>query len=175
MKFPKLNRKIHYWGAIISAVPLLIIIVSGILLLLKKDIAWLQPPTQKGSGPSPAIVFDEILRIASTVPEAEITDWDDIDRLDVRPGKGVTKVRANNRWEIQIDHHNGKILQTAFRRTDLIESLHDGSFFHKYAKLGIFLPTAIILLVLWISGIYLFFQPILAKRKRKAQRSLKHK
>jgi hypothetical protein len=29
-----------------------------------------------------------------------IETWSDVDRLDVRPGKGMLKVRAKNRWEI---------------------------------------------------------------------------
>ncbi len=54
----------------------------------------------------------------------------------------------------------------AYRRNELIESLHDGSWFHKHAKLWIFLPGSVILLVLWILGIYLFVAPLLKKRKR---------
>ena len=111
--------------------------------------------------------FAEILDIAKSAPEAEIQSWDDIDRLDVRPGKGILKVRAKNRWEVQMDTATGDILQVAFRRSDLIESLHDGSFFHEGVKLGIFLPTALVLVVLWGTGVYLFFLPQLAKRKKR--------
>lgn len=167
MKFPKLNRKVHSWGAIISSIPILIVIVTGIILLLKKDVDWIQPSTERGSGGAPTLAFNAVLAAAKTVPEAEISSWDDIDRLDVRPGKAVIKIRSNNRWEIQIDHQTGEILKTAYRRSDLIESLHDGSWFHDLAKLWVWLPCAVILLVLWLTGIYLFFQPILARRKRK--------
>ena len=163
------NRKIHYWGALICALPVLIIIATGIILQLKKDIAWIQPPTQRGTSQQPMLAFDRILETSMSVPEAKISSWDDVDRLDVRPGKGVVKVRANNRWEIQIDNASGEVLQVAFRRSDLIESIHDGSWFHDLAKLWIFLPCAIILLVLWLSGMLLFLQPIRARRKRKQQ------
>ena len=40
----------------------------------------------------------------------------DIDRLDVRPGKGMLKVRCKNSWEVQIDANSGKVLQVAYRR-----------------------------------------------------------
>lgn len=166
IKAARLNRKIHYWGAIISALPVLIIIGSGIVLMFKKDVAWIQPPTAKAEGGEPSIGFARILEAASSVPEAGITSWDDIDRLDVRPGKGIIKVRAENRWEIQIDHQSGEVLQVAYRRSDLIESIHDGSFFHDSVKMWIFLPSALILFVLWVTGIYLFFQPMLARRSR---------
>ena len=42
---------------------------------------------------------DEILERAKQVPEAEIAGWEDVDRLDVRPARGIVKVRAQNRWE----------------------------------------------------------------------------
>ncbi len=94
-----------------------------------------------------------------------------MDRLDVRPGRGVVKVRAKNRWEVQIDAVTGEVLQVAYRRSDFIESLHDGSFFGHFTKHWIFLPTAIILFVLWGTGIYLFLLPYLVKRRRARARA----
>jgi len=82
---------------------------------MKKELDWVQPPTMKGEGSEPALCFDRILNIAREVPKAGIREWQDIDRLDVRPGKGVVKVRAKNRWEIQIDTTNGEVLQVAVR------------------------------------------------------------
>ena len=105
--------------------------------------------------------------MAKTVPQAKIESWDDVDRLDVRPSKGMVKVRGKNRWEIQIDTHTGEILQVAVRRSDLIESIHDGSFFHDRFKLWIFLPAGLMLVALVITGIHLFILPHLAKRKRR--------
>ena len=58
----------------------------------------------------------------------------------------------------------------AYRRSDFIESIHDGTYFHDMAKLGVFLPSAIILLVLWITGMYLFFTTLLAKQRVKAKK-----
>ena len=80
----------------LSGVP--IIIVTGAILQLKKEVNWIQPPTRQGIGSRLSISFDDILKVASTVPEADIQSWDDIDRLDVRPGKGMLKVRCRNRW-----------------------------------------------------------------------------
>lgn len=167
MKFNLLNRKIHYWLAIAAAVPILVVIVSGLLLQTKKQFEWVQPAEQRGTGKSPSLSLPEILEIAKTVPEAEIKTWDDINRLDVRPSRGMLKVRAQNDWEIQIDAQTGAVLQTAYRRSDIIESIHDGSFFHDIVKMWIFLPSGIILLILWLTGIYLFFLPIWTRRKRK--------
>lgn len=167
MKASILNRKLHRWGSILTALPLLVVIVTGIILQLKKDWSWVQPPTARSSDPALELSFDEILAAASGVEEAGITNWDDVDRMDVRPGRGVVKVRANNRWEVQLDTKSGEVLHVAYRRSDLIESLHDGSWFSDGAKLWIFLPTAVILLGLWITGIYLWFLPHLVKRRKR--------
>jgi len=170
MKASVWNRKIHRMGAILIAVPLLIVIVSGILLLLKKDVAWIQPPTQRGVGTSPTISFERVLEAARGVEEARIESWDDVDRLDVRPGKGVVKVRAKSSWEVQVNTETGDVLHVAYRRSDWIESIHDGSFFHRLAKLWLFLPSAVVLLGLWGTGMYLFFLPRLAKRRNRRRR-----
>jgi len=78
----------------------------------------------------------------------------------------MVKVRSKNNWEIQIDTQSGTILQHAYRRSDIIESIHDGSWFHDKVKLWIFLPTGIILLILWISGVYMLILPYTVKWKR---------
>ncbi len=171
MKLSRLNRLVHRWGSILIALPALCVLLTGIVLQLKKQSSWIQPITQRGIEQSPTLSFAEILDIAKSARQAEIQSWDDIDRLDVRPGKGIVKVRAKNRWEVQLDTATGDILQVAFRRSDLIESLHDGSFFHERVKLGIFLPTALVLVILWGTGVYLFFLPQLAKRQKRVTNS----
>jgi len=102
------------------------------------------------------------------VPEAEVDAWKDIDRLDIRPSRGVIKVRCANGMEVQVDSSNGNVLQIAARRSDLIESLHDGSWFHTRAKLWLFLPAGIVVFFLWLSGVYLWWLPgSVRRRKRK--------
>lgn len=161
------TRKIHRWGALLVSLPFLIVIISGLLLQVKKEVEWIQPSTEEVAIDSLALSFSDILRISQGVEEAQISTWSDINRLDVRPDKGVVKVRSKNQWEIQIDLERGTLLKTAYRRSDIIEQLHDGSWFHDAAKLWIFLPSGFIVLILWLSGMYLFFVPILAKRSRK--------
>ena len=134
MKLSKLNRDVHRWGSLLVALPVAVIIVTGVILQLKKESAWIQPPTQKGSSGEPSLSFDQIITATRQVPEAEVESWSDIDRLDVRPGKGMLKVRCQNRWEVQLDAKTGEVLQVAYRRSDVIESIHDGSFFHGQAK-----------------------------------------
>jgi len=161
------QRRLHRIGALISALPVLVILLSGLLLQLKKDVDWIQPPTRTGSGSTPELPFEDLLQVVRAVPSAEVEDWQDIERLDVRPDRGVIKVRARNRMEVQVDATSGEVLQVAHRRSDLIESLHDGSWFFSGAKLWLFLPAGLLLLLLWVSGVYLWLLPHLVRRRRR--------
>ncbi len=164
-----LNRKIHYWAGFTVAVPLLVMIGSGLMLQMKKHWGWVQPPEQKGTGSTPVLDLEGILTRVKDVPEMRVSSWDDVNRLDVRPGKGVVKVWLHNGHEVQVDLGTGEVLQTAYRRSDLIESIHDGSFFAgNWTKLGLFLPSGLVLLLLWMSGLWMFLQPIAARRRRAA-------
>ena len=143
-------------------------LITGILLQLKKDVDWIQPPTMIGENiQNLSLSFDKILNISSSVSEANISSWEDVDRLDVRPNKGIVKVRARNNWEIQIDTFTGKVIQTAYRRSDIIEKLHDGSWFNDKIKLWVFFTSGVLLLGLWLTGVYMLARPYYVKLKRK--------
>ncbi len=166
-----MNRKVHYWAAFLSALPILVMIGTGLLLQSKKHWAWVQPSEIRGTGKAPAIDLEGILTSLKTVTGMNVSSWNDVNRLDVRPGKGVVKAWLMNGYEVQVDLGTGRVLQAAYRRSDLIESIHDGSFFlGNWSKLGLFLPAGIVLLLLWLSGIWMWWIPFSAKRRR-AQRS----
>ncbi len=159
MSFRKINRSTHKWASIIVAIPVLIIIVTGILLLVKKEFSYLQPASQSGVSNVPSISFDVILEQAKSVEEAQVDSWDSIDRLDVRPSKGIIKIRTNSQWEIQLDSETAEILHVAYRRSDTIEQIHDGTYWQKNANLWLSLPVAITLLLISLTGLFLFFYP----------------
>lgn len=167
------NRKLHRWSAIIIAVPVIIVIVTGIILQVKKEVHWVQPPTQKVKSATgqPQLSYESLISVVSQIDGVDLKTWDDIDRLDVRPGKGVIKVRGKNRWEVQLNAATGEVLHIAYRRSDLIESIHDGTWFHDSFKLWVFLPVATILAFMWGTGLYLWTFPYLlrAKNKRKSK------
>jgi hypothetical protein len=73
-----------------------IVLITGVLLLLKMEVDLIQPLTVKGEQKEVAIDLERILEIAKTVPEAGISPWSDVDRLDVRSGKGMLKVGSDN-------------------------------------------------------------------------------
>jgi len=163
------TRKLHRWGALLIFIPTFVVVVSGLLLQVKKQVPWVQPPTQKGLPGDPAINFEKILSAAMAIADSGVSGWSDIERLDVQPGKGIVKVQCKNRWELQLDLQTGNVLSSTFRRSDLIESLHDGTFFSDPVKLLVFLPNGLVLLGLWATGIWLWWLPI-RSRLRKAKR-----
>ena len=169
MRLSILSRRLHRWGALLTALPLVLVIGSGLLLQVKKQVPWVQPAEQRTAVSVPGLSWDLILAAAQAMPEAGVTGWEEIDRVDVRPSKGILKVITKSRWEAQLALADGAVLQTAYRRSDLIEHLHDGSFFGDPIKYWIFLPAGILLFGLWLTGIYLWALPTLTRRKRARQ------
>ena len=168
MSFNVLNRKIHYWVAFAISLPLGVMIATGLLLQLKKQWTWVQPAEVRGTGKVPALSLNDVLDRVKTVDGMNVTNWDDVNRLDVRPSRGMVKVWLNNGYEVQVDLSTGAILQTAYRRSDFIESIHDGSFFAgDWTKLGIFLPTGIAVFILWLGGLWMWWVPFAAKRRKR--------
>lgn len=166
MSLAFLTRRLHRWGAIAIGLPLLCVVTSGILLQVKKQVPWVQPKEQRTAVPTPNVGWDLILAAAKAMPEAGVTGWEHIERVDVRPAKGIMKIITHSRWEAQLALADGAVLQVAYRRSDLIESFHDGSFFGDAAKLWIFLPAGVVLFALWLTGLYLWVLPWLTRRKR---------
>lgn len=98
----------------------------------------------------------------------------EIDRIDVRPQKGVAKiVFVANFTELQIDCTTGKIVSEARRNSDIIEKIHDGSIVDFLVKTNNdpikLVYTSLLgigLIVLTVSGFFLWYNPI---RMRKAK------
>jgi uncharacterized iron-regulated membrane protein len=95
-----------------------------------------------------------------------------IDRIDVRPDKGVVKFTfKNNYFGLQVDGATAQVLLVEHRYADLIEQIHDGSIVDKALgwKSGIFklFYTSLMglgLMLFCISGFWLWYGPKLLKR-----------
>lgn len=173
MKANVRNRRVHYWVAAVALVPLAVMITSGLLLQLKKHWAWVQPVEHRGTGTAPQIGLDEMLRAAQTVAGMDVRSWDDVNRVDVRPDRGVAKLWLRNGYEVQVDLGTGRVLHTAYRRSDLIETIHDGSFFAgDWTKLGVFLPAGLAMLALLVTGAWMVWWTWSHKRRVRRQRRL---
>lgn len=175
MKTQVLLRKVHHWGSLFIMVQMGLVIGAGLLLSLKKEIDWVQPPTVKGSARTdvPTQSMQALFNAAMSVEELDLNEWSELERVDFKPDKGIVKFVAPNNWEAQIDTATGEVVQVAYRRSDIIERLHDGSFFADWVKLYVFFPSGIVLLTLWGTGIYLFFLPHLKRASKKRKKAIK--
>ena len=170
-------RVYHKYFGLSLAILLFISALTGIFLAWKKDVAWIQPPTQNGA--SKALqdwkpVADLATLAQSAFYEAHPEQATNaIDRIDVRPSKGVAKVLFEQGWwEVQIDGSTGEILSIAKRHSDWIEKLHDGSIVGDLFKLVTMNGLGVGLIVLMVTGLWLWYGPRLYRkwnRRRKLQ------
>jgi uncharacterized iron-regulated membrane protein len=167
MTFNYANRRTHAWISMCFAVPLVVVIITGILLQLKKQLPFVQPIERAGVTHEPVATPAQYLEAINRGKLDGAVTWKDVQRVDIRPSKGIAKVILKSDVEYQVDLGSGNVLQRELRMSDFIESLHDGSFFAgDISKLGVFLPAAIGLLVLWVSGIYMFWLPLVVKLRK---------
>ncbi|WP_051296266.1 PepSY-associated TM helix domain-containing protein [Eisenibacter elegans] len=167
-------RRWHRRLSILSLAAILLVSITGILLAWKKPVG-LMPPTQKAKSEAPAISLDSLQLAAKRYVRDSLALDDTIERIDIRPTKGVAKVRFEHHYiELQLALHDGQVLQVATRYADWVEALHDGSLFDRY--LGIKSEAAKLiystlvgggLLFLSLSGFWLWYNPRrLRQRKR---------
>lgn len=157
-------RKYHRYTGLFLAILVIISAITGVLLSFKKEIALIQPPTQKGVSKDLTSwrSIAELRDLATTAlyqahPEQ---NGNPVDRMDVRPSKGIVKVLfERDNWEVQIDGTNGEIKSIAKRYSDWIESLHDGSIISDGFKLVSMNTLGGGLLLLICSGIWLWYGP----------------
>jgi uncharacterized iron-regulated membrane protein len=157
-------RKWHKWVGISLAIFILISALTGILLSWKKEVDLLQPPTQKGQAKSLGqwLPLDTLASLASSSFYQLHPDQsgNPIDRIDVRPGKGIAKVLfENGYWEVQIDGATGSILSTNRRHSDWIEALHDGSIIADWFKWLSMNYLGLGLVFMILSGFWLWLGP----------------
>lgn len=164
-KLPRWNRSAHRWVAIAISIPMIFVILTGIFLQVRKPIDWIQPPTAKGSEKyQPTVALEQVLSQVKTVPEMQVNDWSDIKLLDLRPKKGIIKVRNYDELETQVDATTGELLQTGQRLNDIVGRMHDFSAWG--ARLWLGLPVRLGFLALFLTGVYLNIKSAPARVKQ---------
>jgi hypothetical protein len=116
-----------------------------------------------------------LVLIAQSYSKNTLKKEDEIDRIDIRPQKGIAKiVFAQHFTELQLDCKTGEILSVSTRKSDFIEKIHDGSIVDYFVKTSsdqfkLFYTTAasLSLILLSFSGFWLWYNPIRIKKRKK--------
>ena len=171
----RLYRKLHRWTAIPLLAFMLLMGITGVLLGWKKQVELL-PPTQRGASVSVQtwLPMEQVMAQAQRYAVDSLAIDPAIDRLDLRPGKGIVKVRFEAGFrEVQLDLQSGKVLSVGRRYSDLVEAIHDGSILDRYINLGkdafklsYSTLSGLGLMLLSISGFWLWYNP---RRMRRAK------
>ncbi len=160
-------RRWHRVLALLTALPFLVIVVTGCLLQTKQWLSSLQPKSQKSrAGPlSQPIAWEALLNAVRGGSSAK--DWSDLEVVDIRPKLGVARARTRDGFEVQVDLVTGEVLSAAPRYTSWLIELHEGAFFGKIVQNGIFVPSAFALLALAFTGFWLLARHYLKPRRKK--------
>lgn len=178
-KSTRLYRKIHKWLGSFLFIFFFIISVTGLLLGWKKHSAGLiLPKTEKGVSTDLKtwLPYDSLHSLAvKTLHDSLGQDLSPtLDRIDARPAKGIVKfVFQDHYTEIQLDATTGAILAVNQRTSDIIEQIHDGSILdfafktkNGEVKLGYTSVTGLSLLLLTVTGFFLWYNPIRIRSQR---------
>jgi hypothetical protein len=174
-KSTRIYRKLHTWVAVPLFVSMFLMGATGLLLGWKKQTKLL-PKTQQGESVQATewVGLDSLLRAAQHHART-LRLSDEVDRIDVRPQKGVAKVVFTQHFtEIQLDCKTAEVRSVSTRSSDFIEKIHDGSLLDFWLdtssevfKLTYTTVVSLGLLLLSFSGFWLWYNPIRIRRIKK--------
>jgi len=150
----------HLWFGVATTALLLIVAVSGVLLNHKRGLGLMPEVAHSPAGEfSSALPLLQLGRAAAAAVDAEVAAAG-VDRMDVRPGDGLVKVRFNDRHvtEVTLDLVTGQVLDRGRRGDVFLEKLHSGEIMGKRWVLLSDLAAAGLLIAL-VSGLWLWLYP----------------
>ncbi len=150
----------HLWLGIITTGVVLLISATGVLLNHKRGLGLMPDVPNEPKG-----VFDDALPLAELARRAAAAVGPEVaaagvDRMDVRPGKGLIKVRFDDRrvMEATLDINTGEVQHVGERNDVFLEKLHSGEIFgDRWVLLSD--AAAVALAILLISGYWLWLYP----------------
>lgn len=170
-------RKVHRTAGALLFVFFFFISITGLMLGWKKHSAGMILP-ESFEGVSTDLrdwlPIDSLHTIACNVLRDSVSSdlSTDLERIDIRKDKGMVKfVFIDHFWGIQLDGSTGKLLHIERRRSDFIESIHDGSILDhyfgttgEYIKLVYTSTMGLALLTFTATGFWLWYGPKRMKR-----------
>ncbi len=105
----------HRWTGIVVAAVVVTSSVTGFMLLLKKRVDWIQPPTLQGAagGAEDFITVQSLLDVVFAQDNPEFSVPADIDRIDLHPSDRVFKVISKHHYaELQVCAVTGRVMSS---------------------------------------------------------------
>ncbi len=173
-------RKYHRTIAMVSLLFFVSTAVTGLLLGWKKNTnGYILPKSYKGTSTNPKdwVSIDSLHSTAIRILHDSIDPnlGTSLQRIDMRPNKGMVKFIFNDHFhEVQLDLATAELLALQYRRSDIIENIHDGSildfaFDTSGEKFKLVYNTIMgsALLFLTFSGFWLWMNPKRIRRERR--------
>ena len=150
----------HLWLGVSVAFLVILISITGVLLNHKRGLG-LMPDA--GAAPAGAFAASLPLPVLASRAAGFVTPEiaaSGIDRMDVRPGKGLIKVRFKDSriTEVTLALHDGALLGSGVRSDSFIEQLHSGDVFGDSGYLLSDL-AALGLILIAFSGFWMWLYP----------------
>jgi hypothetical protein len=156
----RLSFQLHLWLGVLSTGVLIVVAITGILLNHKRPLGLMPDVPNEMNGP-----FESALSLAKLAEHAAAAVGPaiagaGIDRMDVRPGDGLIKIRYDDRvvTEATVDINTGAVLHVGARNDVFLEKLHSGEIFGSNWVLLTDL-AAVLLVVVLITGYWLWLYP----------------
>ncbi len=167
----RISRSVHRTTGALLFLFFFVVACTGLLLGWKKDTGgFILAKTYQGSSADlrewlPIHVLHQ--KAVAVMREAVSPDLSlELDRIDVRPDKGVVKfVFVEHYWGVQLDGATGEVLHIERRRADFVENVHDGSVLDYLAGTGGQIKLAYTsimgaaLLTFTVTGFWLWYGP----------------
>lgn len=142
-------RNLHAYIGLVAALPLLLIVVTGLVLQLRNQFESIQPKTvaMKLEEGKTLLTMEDVIR---KFPPGKI------DQIIYRPSKGNYSIRVKGGDEIQMNPQTGEVVKDLPRRSGLLIDIHQGSWMGPVGQYGVHFLAGLSLVFLLISGVMIF-------------------
>jgi uncharacterized iron-regulated membrane protein len=142
-------RTWHAYVGLVAALPLLVIVVTGLILQLRNQFEGIQPKTvtiKLVEGKS-ALSMEEVL---AKFPQGNV------EQIIYRPRKGNYSVRLKDGSEVQMHPQTGEVVKDSPRRSGFLIDIHQGSWLGPLGQYVVHFGAGLSLIFLLFSGVLLF-------------------
>lgn len=170
-------RVLHKWIGLFACLFLMVISATGFLLAIKGNVDWMRPEAVPGgelASMADLVGVGVALEAAYDVGLPELQEDGDIDRFEYHADDRIYKVISKKGYhEVQVDGATGEVLSVGKRNDQLTEDIHDLSFFADFAHAWLLPAVGIGLFFLGLSGVIMYFVPVVRRWKFERQKKAK--